>query len=194
MNCPKELELSLFAGGDVRERQARRIAQHLCSCQTCAQAVDEFRVVRSAVMDSYAPIPPYLRSSLSTQVLSRIAVEQGNSDHVSLWHRLRWGVAGVATACVSIAILGLQPDWQALDLPQAALAPTRPPAQGFELSESFRSGPAPAPPAAARPKTAADPLDAVKLSSIAGTDGEGGSVRVRIPSNNPAIEIHWLID
>lgn len=194
MNCPKELELSLFAGGDLRERQARRIAQHLDSCQTCAQAVDEFRVVRSAVMDSRAPMPPHLLSALPTQVLSRIAVEQGNSDQVSLWPRLRWGVAGVATACVSIAILGLQPDWQALDLPRAALAPARPPAQGFELSESFRSGSAPAPPVAARPETATDPLNAVKLSAIADADGEGTGVRVRIPSNNSAIEIHWLID
>ncbi|MYC65474.1 MAG: hypothetical protein F4X12_03980 [Acidobacteriia bacterium] len=194
MTCPKELELSLFAGGDVRELQARRITQHLHSCQACAQAVHEFRVVRSAVMESRAPMPPHLRSALPTQVLSRIAVEQGNSDQVSLWHRLRWGIAGVATACVSIAILGLQPDWQALELPQVALAPARPPAQGFALSEPFRLGSSPAQPAAARPETAADPLDAVKLSSIADADGEGSGVRVRIPSDNPAIEIHWLID
>lgn len=193
MNCPKELELSLFAGGDVRERQARRISQHLRSCQACAQTVDEFRVVRSAVMESRTPMPPHLRSALSTQVLSRIAVEQGDSDQASLWHRLRWGVAGVATACVSIAILGLQPDWQTLDLPQAALAPARPPAQGFELSESFRSRPAPALSAVASPQRTVDPLDTVKLSLIADADG-GGGVRFRIPSNNPAIEIHWLID
>ena len=194
MNCPKELELSLFAGGDVRERRARRIAQHLDSCQACAQAVDEFRVVRSAVMDSRAPMPPRMRSALPTQVMSRIAVEQGNSDQVPLRHLLRWGVAGVATACVSIAILGLRPDWQGLDLPRAALAPARPPAQGFELSESFRSGSAPVPPAAARTETAADPLNAVTLSAIADADGEGSGVTVRIPSNNLAIEIHWLID
>lgn len=194
MNCPKELELSLFAGGDVRERQARRIAQHLRSCQACAQTVDEFRVVRSAVMESRAPMPPHLRSALSTQVLSRIAVEQGDSDQASLWHRLRWGVAGVATACVSIAILGLQPDWQTLELPKAALAPARPPAQGFALSESFRLGSSPAQPAATRSEPIVDPLDTVKLSLIADADGEGGSVGLRIPSNNPAIEIHWLID
>jgi len=194
MNCPKELELSLFAGGDVRERRARRISQHLRSCQACAQAVDEFRVVRSAVMDSRAPMPPHMRSALPTQVLSRIAVEQGNSDQVPLWPRLGWGVAGVATACVSIAILGLQPDWQALELPEAAFAPARPPAQGFALSEPFRLGSSPAPPAAARPETAADPLDAVKLNLIADANGEGSAVRVSIPSDNPAIEIHWLID
>lgn len=194
MNCPKELELSLFAGGDVRERRARRIAQHLDSCQACAQAVDEFRVVRSAVMDSRAPMPPRMRSALPTQVLSRIAVEQGNSDQVSLRRRLRWGVAGVATACVSIAILGLQPDWQTLALPEAALAPARPPAQWFVLSEPFRLESSPARPAAARPETAADPLNAVTLSAIPDADGEGSGVTVRIPSNNPAIEIHWLID
>ena len=191
MNCPTELELSLFAGGDARERRARRIAQHLRSCHACAQAVDEFRVVRSAVMDSRAPMPPHLRSVLPTHVLSRIAVEQGDSDQVSLWHRLRWGVAGVATACVSIAILGLQPDWQVLDLPQAVLAPARPPAQGFALSESSRFGSSPAPPAAASPETAADPLNAAKLSLIADADG---AARLRIPSNDPAIEIHWLMD
>ena len=191
MNCPTELELSLFAGGDARERRARRIAQHLRSCHACAQAVDEFRVVRSAVMDSRAPMPPHLRSVLPTQVLSRIAAEQGDSGQVSLWHRLRWGVAGVATACVSIAILGLQPDWQALDLPQAVLAPARPPAQGFELSASSRFGSSPAPPAAASPKTAADPLNAAKLSLSADADG---AARLRIPSNDPGIEIHWLMD
>ncbi len=191
MNCPTELELSLFAGGDARERQARRIAQHLRSCHACAQAVDEFRVVRSAVMDSRAPMPPHLRSALATQVLSRIAAEQGDSGQVSLWHRLRWGVAGVATACVSIAILGLQPDWQALDLPQAVLAPARPPAQGFELSASSRFGSSPAPPTSESPKTAADPLNAAKLSLIADADG---AARLRIPSNNSAIEIHWLMD
>ena len=191
MNCPTELELSLFAGGDARERQARRIAQHLRSCHACAQTVEEFRVVRSAVMDSRAPMPPQLRSALATQVLSRIAVEQGASDQVSLWHRLRWGVAGVATACVSIAILGLQPDWQALELPPAVLAPARPPAQGFALSESSRFGSSPAPPAAAGPETAADPLNAAKLSLIADADG---AARLRIPSNDPAIEIHWLMD
>lgn len=191
MNCPTELELSLFAGGDARERQARRIAQHLRSCHACAQTVDEFRVVRSAVMDSHAPMPPQLRSALSTQVLSRIAVEQGNSHQVSLWHRLRWGVAGVATACVSIAILGLQPDWQALELPQAVLAPALPPAQGFALSESSRFGSSPAPPTAASPETAADPLNAAKLSLIADADG---AATLRIPSNDPAIEIHWLMD
>lgn len=191
MNCPKELELSLFAGGDVREHRARRITQHLRSCQACAQAVHDFRVVRSAVMDSRAPMPPHMRSALPTQVLSRIAVEPGNSDQVPLWHRLRWGVAGVATACVSIAILGLQPDWQALELPQATLAPARPPAQGFALSESFRSGSAPA---AARSETAADPLNSVKLNLVADADSGDGGVTVRIPSDNPAIEIHWLID
>ncbi len=191
MNCPTELELSLFAGGDARERQARRIAQHLRSCHACAQAVDEFRVVRSAVMDSRAPMPPRLRSALPTQVQSRIAVEQGDSDQVSLWRRLRWGVAGVATACVSIAILGLQPDWQALELPRAVLAPARPPAQGFALSEFSRFGSSPAPSAAARPETGADPLNAAKLSLIA--DADGGA-RLRIPSNDPAIEIHWLMD
>ena len=127
MKCPKELELSLFAGGDVRERQAARIAQHLRSCTACAQAVHQFRVVRSAVMDSRAPMPPHLRSALSRQVLSRIAVGQDNPDQVALWQRLRWGVAGVATVCVSLAILGLQPDWQALELPKAALAPPPPP-------------------------------------------------------------------
>ena len=194
MNCPKELELSLFAGGDVRERQARRIAQHLDSCQACAQAVDEFRVVRSAVMDTRAAMPPHLRSALPTQVLSRIAVEQGNSDQVSLWHWLRWAVAGVATACVSIAILGLQPDWQALELPQAALAPARPPAQGFTLSGAVRFRSSPDPPAAARPEGASDPFDAVNLSWTADAASEGGGVRVRIPSNNPALEIHWLMD
>ena len=194
MNCPKEVELSLFAGGDVRQRQAGRIAQHLRSCHACAQAVHEFRVVRSAVMDSRAPMPPHLRTALPTQVLSRIAVEQGNSDQVSPWPRLRWGIAGVATACVSIAILGLQPDWQTLDLPQPALAPARPPAQAFALSEPFRLGSSPAQPATARPETAADPLDAVKLSATADADGEGRGVRVHIPSDNPAIEIHWLID
>lgn len=194
MNCPKELELSLFAGGDVPERRERRISQHLRSCQACAQAVHEFGVVRSAVMESRAPMPPHLRSALPTQVLSRIAVEQGNSDQVSLWHRLRWGVAGVATACVSIAILGLQPDWEDLELPQATLAPARPPAQAFALSEPFRLGSAPARPEAARTETAADALDAVKLSLIADAGGERSGVRVRIPSNNPAIEIHWLID
>ena len=193
MNCPKELELSLFAGGDVRERRARRIAQHLDSCQTCAQAVDEFRVVRSAVMDSRAPMPPHLRSALPTQVLSRIAVEQGNSDQVSLWHRLRWGVAGVAIACVSIAILGLQPDWQALELPEAALAPARPPAQWFVLSEPSRLESSPARPATAKPEPAIDSLDAVELSLIADAGGEDG-IGFRIPSSNPAIEIHWLID
>lgn len=191
MNCPTELELSLFAGGDARERQARRIAQHLHSCQACRQALDEFRVVRSAVLDSRAPMPPHVRSALSTQVLSRIAVEQGDSDQVSLWHRLRWGVAGVATACVSIAILGLQPDWQALQLPQVVLAPARPPAQAFALSGSSRFGSSPAPPAAASPETAADPLNAAKLSLIADSDG---AARLRIPSNDPAIEIHWLMD
>ena len=194
MSCPKELELSLFAGGDLRERQGRRIGRHLDSCKACAQAVDEFRVVRSAVMDSRSPMPPYLRSALPTQVLSRIAVEQGTSVQVPLWHWLRWAVAGVATACVSIAILGVQPDWQALELPQAALAPARPPAQGFTLSGPVRFRSSPAQPAAARPETAADPLDAVKLSLIADADGEGGGVRVRIPSNDPAIEIHWLMD
>lgn len=194
MNCPKEPELSLFAGGDVPERRARRITQHLRSCQTCSQAVREFRVVRSAVMDSRAPMPPHLRSALPTQVLSRIAVEQGNSDPASLWPRLRWAVAGVATACASIAILGLQPDWQALELPQAALAPARPPAQAFALSEPFRLGSSPAQPAAVRPESAADPLNAVKLSATADADGEGRGVRVHIPSDNPAIEIHWLID
>ena len=193
MNCPKDVELSLFAGGDVRERQGRRITQHLRSCQACAQTVEEFRVVRSAVLDSRAPMPPHLRSALSTQVLSRIAVEQGDSDQVSLWqrHRLRWGIAGVATACVSIAILGLQPDWQALELPPASLAPARPPAQGFALSESSRFGSSPAPPAAARTEPAAGPLNAVKLSLIADADG---SARLRIASNDPAIEIHWLVD
>ena len=194
MNCPKELELSLFAGGDVRERQARRIAQHLDSCQACAQTVDEFRVVRSAVMDTRAAMPPHLRSALPTQVLSRIAVEQGNSDQVPLWHWLRWAVAGVATACVSIAILGLQPDWQALELPQAALAPARPPAQGFTLSAAVRFGSSPAQPAAPWPESASDPLGAGKLSLIADADEEGGGVRLRIPSNDPAIEIHWLMD
>lgn len=191
MNCPTELELSLFAGGDARERRARRIAQHLRSCHACAQAVDEFRVVRSAVMDSPAPMPPHLRSVLPTQVLSRIAVEQGDSDQVSLWHRLRWGIAGVSTACVSLAILGLLPDWQALELPPAALAPARPPARGFALSESSRFGSSPAPPAAASPETAADSLNAAKLSLIA--DADGGA-RLRIASNDPAIEIHWLVD
>ncbi len=191
MNCPTELELSLFAGGDLRERKALRIAQHLRSCNACAQALDEFRVVRSAVMDSRAPMPPHLRSALSTRVLSQIAVEQGDSDQVSLWHRLRWGVAGVATACVSIAILGLQPDWQALELPQVVLAPARPPAQAFALSGSSRFGSSPAPRAAASPETAADPLNAAKLSLIADSDG---SARLRIPSNDPAIEIHWLMD
>ena len=191
MSCPTELELSLFAGEDLRESRARQIAQHLRSCHACAQAVDDFRVVRSAVMDSRAPMPPQLRSALSTQVLSRIAMEQGDSDQVSLWHRLRWGVAGVATACVSIAILGLQPDWQALELPQAVLAPALPPAQGFALSESSRFGSSPAPSAAARPETGADPLNAAKLSLIA--DADGGA-RLRIPSNDPAIEIHWLMD
>ena len=194
MNCPKELELSLFAGGDVPERRERRISQHLRSCQACAQAVHEFGVVRSAVMESRAPMPPHLRSALPTQVLSRIAVEQGNSNQVSLWHRLRWGVAGVATACVSIAILGLQPDWQALELPRAALSPARPPAQGFTLSGAVRFGSSPAQPAAVRPETAADPFDAVTLSSIADADDEGSGVRLRIPSKNSAIEIHWLID
>ncbi len=191
MNCPTEVELSLFAGGDARERRTRRIAQHLRSCHACAQAVDEFRVVRSAVMDSRVPMPPHLRSVLPTQVLSRIAAEQGDSDQVSLWQRLRWGVAGVATACVSIAILGLQPDWHALELPQAVLPPARPPAQGFALSESSRFGSPPAPPAAASPETAADPLNAAKLSLIADADG---AARLRIPSNDPAIEIHWLMD
>ena len=191
MSCPTELELSLFAGEDLRERRARRIAQHLHSCQACAQAVDEFRVVRSAVLDSRAPMPPHLRSVLPTQVLSRIAVEQGDSDQVSLWHRLRWGVAGVATACVSIAILGLQPDWQVLDLPQAVLAPARPPAQGFALSEPSRFGSSPTPMAAASPETDSDPLNAAKLSLIADADG---AARLRIPSNDPAIEIHWLMD
>lgn len=191
MNCPNERELSLFAGGDVEEPQARRITEHLRSCRACAQAVHEFGVVLSAVVDSRAPMPPRLWSGLSTQVLSRIAIEQGDSDHVSLRHWLRWGVAGVATACVSIAILGLQPDWQALDLPQAALAPTRPPAQGFTLSGALRPGASSAPPAAARPETAADPLYAVQLSLIADSDG---GARLHIPSNNPSIEIHWLMD
>ncbi len=191
MSCPTELELSLFAGEDLRESRARQIAQHLRSCHACAQAVDDFRVVRSAVMDSRAPMPPQLRSALSTQVLSRIAMEQGDSDQVSLWHRLRWGVAGVATACVSIAILGLQPDWQALELPQAVLAPALPPAQGFALSEPSRFGSSPTPMAAASPETDADPLNAAKLSLIADADG---AARLRIPSNDPAIEIHWLMD
>ncbi len=194
MTCPHESELSLFAGGDVGGRQANRIEQHLHVCSACAQALHEYRVIRSAVTNSGMPMPPYIRSALPRQVLTRIALVQDEADQVSLWPRLRWGIAAVVTACVSIAIWGIQPDQHSLALPQAALVSVRPPEQAFALSASLRNRQSGTPSVAAAPETARNSFDTVKLSLVSDANGEDTGVTFRVSSKDPTIEIHWLMD
>ena len=194
MTCPDESELSLFAGGDVGERQAHRIEQHVHACSACARVLHEFRVIRSAVMNSGMPMPPHIHAALPTQVLTRIALVQGEADQVSLWPRLRWGIAAVVTACVSIAIWGLQPDQHSLALPQAALVPARPAERAFALSESLRNRQSGTPIVAAVPETARNPFDTVELSLVSDADGEDTGVTFRVSSKDPTIEVHWLMD
>lgn len=194
MTCPHESELSLFAGGDVGGRQANRIEQHLHVCSACAQALHEFRVIRSAVTNSGVPMPPHMRTALPRQVLTRIALVHGEADQMSLWPRLRWGIAAVVTACVSIAIWGIQPDQHSLALPQAALVPVRPPEQAFALSASLRNRQSGTPSVAAAPETARNSFDTVKLSLVSDANGEDTGVTFRVSSKDPTIEIHWLMD
>lgn len=194
MTCPHEYRLSLFASGDLSKRQTRRIEQHLHSCPACTQAVNEFQVLRSAVSDSGTPIPPHVRSTLATQVLSRIALEQGHPSQLSIWNRLRWGIAAVATACLSIAIWGSPPEQHSLDLPLSALMPARPPAQAFILSRPLQQGSPASLSPPSMPETWTERLDPLKLSLISDLVDEDKDAVFRIPSRNPSIEIHWLMD
>ena len=194
MTCPNEYELSLFAGGDLQGRRAHRIEQHLHGCPACAQSVHDFQRVKSAVKDSGTPIPPHVRTMLAPLVLSRIALEQGNPDQLSIWNLLRRGIAAVATACVAIAIWGLQPEQHSLDLPHSALVTARPPAQAFMLTRRLRQGSPASLSVPAMPEAAPDPLNALQFSLL--PDGAGGDQDAvfRISSSDPSIEIHWLMD
>ena len=194
MTCPDEYRLSLFASGDLSKRQTHRIEQHLHGCPVCRKAVNEFQLLRSAVSDSGTPIPPHVRSTLATQVLSRIALEQGHPSQLSIWNRLRWGIAAVATACLSIAIWGSLPEQHSLDLPLSALVPARPPAQAFIPSRPLQQGSPASLSPPSMPETATERLNPLKLSLISDLVDEDKDAVFRIPSRNPSIEIHWLMD
>jgi predicted anti-sigma-YlaC factor YlaD len=52
MNCKDVQELlPLYVGGDLKEKRARPVTEHVQSCADCAGSADEYRESRQLLME-----------------------------------------------------------------------------------------------------------------------------------------------
>lgn len=192
MTCPKEAELGLYAGGEAALRKARRVENHVRTCARCARKVAEFQLIRSAVVTSGSRMPPSAREQVRAEILVLISRE---SSSVAGIHPL---LAIVPIACVLIASASLG---RMLQLPHESelklalpLDSLDPPALAFVFSARRAPEPATSPePVRPRPKSRGN-LELAQLRIAATADGLATLALLRIPANDPSLEIHWIME
>ncbi len=195
MTCPKEAELGLYAGGEAALRKARRVENHVRTCARCARKVAEFQLVRSAVVTSGSRMPPSAREQVRAEILVLISRE---SSSVAGIHPL---LAIVPIACVLIALIASASLGRMLQLPHESelklalpLDSLDPPALAFVFSARRAPEPATSPePVRPRPKSRGN-LELAQLQIAATADGLATLALLRIPANDPSLEIHWIME
>ncbi|HSE15501.1 MAG TPA: zf-HC2 domain-containing protein [Pyrinomonadaceae bacterium] len=107
MNC-KQVEdlLPLYAGGDLEEKRARSVAEHVRTCAACARVADEYRD-SVQLTEQFAPpvFSEAVYAGIRQRVLREIETEAPSWSQTiaSVFRpRLTWAIAGVLLIVVSM--------------------------------------------------------------------------------------------
>ena len=195
MTCPKEAELALYAGGEAALRKTRRVDHHVRTCARCARRVAEFQLIRSAVATSGSQMPPGAREQLRAEILALVSREPSCLAGI---HPL---VAIGPRACILVALLAWASLGRMLQLPQPgelqlALSSTAQaaPAHAFVLSSPHAREPVSSP-EPVRPRLASrGMLESAQLQVVRTADGLTALAQLRIPTSDPSLEIHWIME
>lgn len=110
MTCPEEGRLVALLAGELTVEQGRALDQHLLSCETCWQAVQEDRAGRLAADQLREPAPPGLSDRITAAIELAAAQAQGaGTTRPSLprhAHASRWGFIG-RTARRALVVVGV---------------------------------------------------------------------------------------
>lgn len=194
MTCPRETELALFAGGEGRDRRISRVERHIRMCERCAQEVAEFRLVRSAVATSGALMLPNAREQVRGEILARISREPlGRTVRHPWLPVLRIACVLIALSASAGMVLTLQPP-QDGDISLAAVFEAhRPPAHAL-LFSGRRPTRTEATVRAPDRFEGAGILEAAELTFVEMSDGPARIAQLRIPTKDPSLEIHWIME
>ncbi len=195
MSCPRDSELALYAGGELKGRRRTWTDGHVRECQPCAKKVGEFHVVRSAVASSAVTIPAGLRAGIRVSVLDRIALDDGGPASRNPL------LAGILWACAPLALLaGVAAVWDLLtsepEMPPLRMAgiAAEVPEGALLLSRQLNTVPPESPGRADSLDEAFGALDSGELIFVEAGEGPGVLAQLRIQTADASIEIHWLID
>ena len=194
MTCPPEAELALYAGRDAPDRRIAKVDRHISRCPRCAHRVAEFGLVRSAVASSGSQMPPSTRDEVTAEILRQVSRQPiGSAGRHPLLPILR-------IACIAIVLVVSASFVPTLQLSRPSEFPLdvafeahKPPPRAFVVSDR--------PAGSSEPKALASSrfagpgnLQSAELSLVGTSDGGARIAQLRIPTKDPSLEIHWIIE
>jgi hypothetical protein len=140
---PSEVNLALFAGGELNLWTRWRIGAHVKRCESCRQAVGQFNAAREW-MRGNAEMPPGIRwNQLAAEMKANIRVGLAAGECVTPAPvapvRLRWRVLAGAAACALVLISGWIVFLPGRQLPRAEGVVLEATPAGVELRENDRA-------------------------------------------------------
>ena len=124
---PAEVQIALFAGGDLGRWEAWRVARHVARCVECQHDVEDLCAARTELGDLAAEMPDLPNglswSRLSQEMSGNIRVGLAAGEAIALFdkprpakHRLGWNAAWVTLAATGIFAIAF---WTSLPQQQA---------------------------------------------------------------------------
>jgi hypothetical protein len=173
MSCSKfEIDIALYAGGDLPDGRIVRIESHLAECADCRALAEELRAGRALLSDL---LDEPLEDAMLAQVRQRVMVELGRAGF-SRRSRLYWKLA-LAAALVLAAVLAW-PRHSSKHAPAAPIARVEP------------SHVTPAPPVNIVPVR----HRVVRRRRPAPAAQSGPPLLVQFVTDDPNIVIYWLVN
>jgi len=111
--CPDDKTLSRYLDGELAQRRAARLREHLARCDRCAQRYEDLRRIEQAVLAT--PGEPAAVPDLASRVTGDLArrgaffrarIAAGKRRLFGQWV-LSWRMLGAVAAAVAIVVLGL---------------------------------------------------------------------------------------
>ena len=195
MTCPKEAELALYVGGEAARRRIQRIEHHVRACPRCARKVAEFQWIRSAVATSGSQMASSAREQVRAEIAALISREPAGLVGT---HPL---LPIIPIACVVIALLASAGLVRTLLIPQAAelqvALPSQaqdPPSHAFLFSAPRARQGAESPEPVQAQVESRGTLESARLEFVQTSDGLVNLAQLRIPTKDPSLEIHWIME
>ncbi len=195
MTCPKEAELALHGTGDASERLARRVGRHIRMCASCARKVSEFQLVRSAVASSGSAMPPGAREHIRAAILARVGSGppgRPRSHSSLLLLRIACAVTVVAASAALVRTAWFPPVVELA--PLSALRTPGPPESVLQFSAPRTEDAGPSTGVGREQLERTVGLQSAQLDFVQMADGLARVAQLRIPAEDPSLEIHWIIE